>query len=56
MPLNVVPLAAVQVPPWLIRNHQLGGPFDRLRSTDRLSVTVVDSVAVGIVNEDDAIR
>ena len=54
MPLTVVPVAAVQVPHELRRNHQLLGPPVSVRSTERSPFTVVARVAVGMVNDDDA--
>ena len=40
MLLTVVPDAAVQWPHEPMRNHQLLGPFDKLRSTDQSALRV----------------
>ena len=50
MPLAVGPGAAVQLPDDLIRNHQLGGPSLRVRSTERSSFTVAVRLAGWMVN------
>ena len=52
MLLTVVPGVAAQEPQELMRNHQLSGPLDKLRSTDLSdSSTVVVRVAVGMVKD-----
>ena len=54
--MTVVPVAAVQVPHELMRNHQLVGPFASARSTDRSLFTVAAKVGPGdMVNDDEAI-